>query len=190
MEIKIRFAAAGDAEDILKIYSEYIDTSITFEYTLPDVDTFSRRITETLENYPFLVILADNKIAGYAYAHRLREREAYNWVCETSVYTSSKYSGLGFGRKLYFALLGILKAQNIRAAYACVTVPNTKSDTLHTALGFSLAGTFNGCGYKCGSWHSVNWYEKILNTDCPPKDFVPFEELNREKANEIIQSFS
>ncbi len=44
--LKIRFASEADAENLLKIYEQYIDTTITFEYVLPSVAEFQRRIRE------------------------------------------------------------------------------------------------------------------------------------------------
>src|SRR5699024_9509596 len=66
----IRMATAADTAALLAIYGQYIDTSITFEYTLPTEAEFAARITGILEIYPYLVWEEDGQILGYAYAHR------------------------------------------------------------------------------------------------------------------------
>ena len=109
-----RFATEGDAEEILGIYKPYIEnTTITFEYEVPAVEEFRERIRETLEKYPYIVCTYDGKIIGYAYAHRIWSRAAYQWDVELSVYTDGNYAGNGIGKKLYKILIEILKLQNV-----------------------------------------------------------------------------
>ena len=79
-----RFAAAGDAEDLLAIYAQYIDTPVTFETVLPSADEFRGR-------YPYLVLEEEGKIVGYAYAHRYMARAAYGWNAELSVYLDGRF---------------------------------------------------------------------------------------------------
>ena len=75
--MEIRFVKPEDCRQILDIYGQYINTSITFEYELPSEEDFAKRIEEISEIYPYLVLEENDKIFGYAYAHRLRERAAY-----------------------------------------------------------------------------------------------------------------
>ena len=74
--MNIQFASVGDSADLLEIYRKYIDTPITFEYTLPTLEDFSRRIEEALQFYPCLICREENQVLGYAYAHRQAERAA------------------------------------------------------------------------------------------------------------------
>ena len=73
----IRQATTKDTLSILSIYSQYIDTPITFEYDLPTEKEFKERIENILKTYPYLVCEDNNKIIGYCYAHKFMEREAY-----------------------------------------------------------------------------------------------------------------
>ena len=85
--IRIRDASPDDAERLLAIYRPYVtDTAVTFEYAVPDTESFRQRITRTLENgYPYLVLERDGNILGYAYASRFRERKAYDYCAEISI---------------------------------------------------------------------------------------------------------
>ena len=86
----IRRAAAEDAAALLEIYQPYItDTVITFEYEVPAAEEFAARITDTLADFPYLVCERDGKPVGYAYAHHIRERAAYDWAVELSIYLSA-----------------------------------------------------------------------------------------------------
>ena len=178
----IRPASPADAEALLSVYAQYIDTAITFEYALPSAEAFRDRIRDTLAEYPYLVWEEEGRALGYAYAHRLREREAYRWSAELSVYVDERAQGAGIGRALYEALIRLLAAQGVKTAYGCVTLPNEKSAALHESLGFAAAGVFRRAGYKAGAWHDVIWYEKaIAPYDDPPAPPRLFSEMQNDR---------
>ncbi|EKV56453.1 Sortase related acyltransferase [Brachyspira hampsonii 30446] len=189
--MKIRLANIEDASQILSIYSQYIDTNITFEYKLPTLEEFKNRIENIIEKYPYLVCEDDSKkIIGYCYANKFLEREAYNWSCELSIYLDKNNISRGIGKKLCSIIIEILKYQGIKNIYSKVTVPNTKSDKLHYSLGFNLIGNYNNIGYKNGKWHSVSIFEKELIFDYDnPKDIIPIKEINEEKIISFIENY-
>ena len=56
LPVTIRPAAPEDAEALLSIYAPYVKhTAITFEYEVPSVEEFRKRIAHTLQHYPYLV---------------------------------------------------------------------------------------------------------------------------------------
>lgn len=178
----IRFASGSDAESLLKIYAHYIDTPITFEYTLPSAAQFQNRINRILSEYPYLVYEEDGVPMGYAYAHRHMERAAYQWNAETAVYLHPDACGRGIGTLLYQTLFRLLALQGVRRVYSCVTLPNPPSERLHLGTGFTEVGVYRQAGYKCGRWYDVIWYELSLaeHTDgeeplplCSIQDFPP-----------------
>ena len=176
----IRDARLSDAEAILSVYGEYIDTPITFEYALPSVSEFRSRIQAVSDEYPYLVWEEDGRILGYAYAHRFREREAYQWGAELSVYIDRSAHSKGIGRALYTELIYRLRAQGLKTVYGCITLPNEKSTRLHEALGFSAAGVLHNAGFKNEDWHDVIWYEKaIAPYDNPP---APLQKQKKERT--------
>ena len=178
MEMKIRFATVYDTNALLEIYNQYIDTTITFEYTLPTSQEFAKRITDISKDYPYLVCEDKGKIIGYAYAHRHMEREAYQWNAELSIYLDKNCTSKGLGRKLYTILMDILKLQGIKTVYGCVTSPNEKSERLHEAMGFRTIGIYSNAGYKCGKWQNVKWFEKeIAPYELEPKSIISVREL-------------
>ena len=76
-----------DAEALLAIYAPYVEqTAITFEYDVPTVDEFRQRIEDVSRHYPWIVAADGGRIAGYAYASAFKERAAYRWAVETSIY--------------------------------------------------------------------------------------------------------
>lgn len=132
----IRFATVNDSREILKIYKQYIDTPITFEYVLPTEEDFKERVKSIISQYPYLVYEEGGKIIGYAYASRYKERSAYQWGAELSIYIDSNFTSKGIGKILCLKLIELLKLQEVRTVYGCVTLPNEKSEKLQISLGF------------------------------------------------------
>ena len=189
--IRLRFASCNDAGKLLDIYSEYIDTPITFEYTLPSIEEFRERISNIISFYPYIVCEKDDEPIGYAYAHRHMERAAYQWNAELSVYIKKNFTSKGLGKILYSALMEILKLQGIRTVYGCVTVPNEKSEALHTGLGFRQIGIYRNAGYKNGEWRDVRWYEKqIGDYNQKPLSIVSLRTINGDKLEGILDFWS
>ena len=87
MMIEIRTAKTEDAGRLLEIYDYYVrNTAVSFEYETPSLDEFTRRMEQTLSQYPYLVIVRDDRIEGYAYAGPFKSRAAYSRSCEISIY--------------------------------------------------------------------------------------------------------
>lgn len=187
--MKLRFATPGDAQALLDIYARYIDTPITFEYELPSREEFARRISSTLERYPYLVAEEEGKALGYAYAHPERERAAYQWNTELSVYLAPEAVGRGIGTALYTALMELLRLQGAKTAYGVVTAPNPASEGLHRSLGFRLLGVHRNTGFKNGVWYDVLWFEKSLaDYEADPKPVVPVGRLSEQEICRILNN--
>lgn len=186
----VRFATEADGPALLAVYAQYIDTSITFEYTLPTAEEFTGRIRDISRVYPYLVLERDGVPVGYAYAHRSREREAYDWVAELSIYLDRSATGQGLGKRLYSLLMDLLAMQGLKTAMGCVTVPNAASEALHAALGFTRVGLSPCAGYKAGAWRDVSWFEKALGPyDVPPAPLLPISAVDAVAVAERMARF-
>ena len=167
-EIKIRTATGADAPRLLEIYAYYVlNTAVSFEYAPPSVQEFESRILNTLNFYPYLVAEREGEILGYAYAGAFRQREAYSWNAETTVYLKATARGLGLGKMLYTALEEILKAQGMVKLIAAITEPvdssaDYNSLRFHTAMGFVPVGRFEHCGQKFGKWYTTLFMAKLI----------------------------
>ena len=187
----IRRAAAGDAAALLDIYAPYIrDTAITFEYDVPAAEEFAARIGDIARTHPYLVCERDGRPVGYAYAHNIRARAAYDWAAELSVYLAPAAQGQGAGTALYRCLIDLLAMQNLRILYGCVTLPNEKSERLHEKLGFAPVGVWHGAGWKFGRWHDVGWLEKRLGGDGAAQPVIPFPQLDGQKIQECLNRYT
>lgn len=159
--VTIRMAEEADAAALLSIYAPYVEkTAITFEYEVPTVQEFKNRITSTLKRYPYLAAIRDGRIIGYAYASQFKERAAYDWAVETSVYVSGDARRTGAGSLLYEALENYLRRQNVINVNACIAYPNPGSITFHEKYGYHTVGHFTKCGYKLGQWWIWSGWKK------------------------------
>lgn len=180
-KLEIRCIEEGDLADVLAIYRPYIEnTAITFEYTVPTLEEWRERVLLYTEEYPWLVALWNRQIVGYAYASKHRDRVAYSWDVEVSVYIEENFHGKGLARNLYLNLFEILKYQGFVNAYAIITSPNPKSEKFHEKFGFTDVGYFFKSGYKFNEWFNTRWMQYHLSDhSIPPKQIIPFRELKK-----------
>ena len=159
----ILLATPADGDALAAIYRPaVVDSAISFEVNPPDGAEMARRAMQTMELTPWIVAERDERVLGYAYAGRHRERPAYRWSVDVSVYVRAEVHRLGVGRALYTSLFAALVVQGFRNAYAGITLPNDASVRLHTSMGFTPVGQYRGVGYKNGAWHDTGWFERAL----------------------------
>lgn len=159
----IRLAEEKDASAMRDIYAYYVEhTHVSFEYAAPDKDEFLSRVRTTTAEFPWLVCLQDELVIGYAYAHKHRERDAYQWSPESTIYLASDFHTKGIGRILYETLFAMLKVQGYHNVFAGVALPNEKSVAIHQRLGFEDVGIFKKVGFKNGKWHDTRWFQLNL----------------------------
>ncbi len=171
----IRKATQEDSAQILDIYTYYIEnTAFTFEIDVPSIEQFTNRVNDICKDYPFLVCEQNSKIVGYAYASLHKQRQAYCYDVDVSIYLNKDSAGNGTGTKLYTALLKMLQMQGFYNAYAGITHPNEASVKFHKKHGFVEVGFFDKTGYKFNAWHGVKWFCKELNSfNIAPSGIIP-----------------
>ena len=193
-EIQVRKASVSDAEELLGIYAPYVEkTAISFEWDVPAVSEFRRRIENTLKKYPYLVAEKDGEILGYAYTGAFVGRAAYDWAAEVSIYVKEDKRKTGVGRRLYQALEAVSQAQNILNLNACIGYPDEDDEHLtknsvqfHGHLGYEMVGKFHKCGYKFGRWYHMVWMEKIIGVhEDVPAPVIPFSQLGEETLEKL-----
>ena len=159
----VRDATENDAAACATLYAPYVtDTVITFETEPPTSAQMAERIAAARRTHAWLVLEDDGAVVGYAYAGPYKERAAYRWSCEVSVYLERGRRRTGGGRALYEARLARLADRGFRTAVACMTLPNPASEGLHRALGFEPVGIYRRIGWKHGAWHDVAWTQRPI----------------------------
>lgn len=173
------FADDRDAAAVQRIYAPFVrDTAVSFELTPPGVEEMRARIAKTLPRHPWLVLEEEGEVIGYVYASMHRERPAYVWSVNTTVYVDEKHRRRGAGRALYAALFAVLELQGFHNAFAGIALPNPGSVGLHEALGFQPVGVYRQVGYKLGRWHDVSrWQRPLRALDGEPEPPKPLSEV-------------
>jgi L-amino acid N-acyltransferase YncA len=166
-----------DAEACAAIYAPSVEGSVvSFEERAPDAAEIAARIAAISTTHPWLVAEEGGEVVGYAYACHHRERAAYRWAADVSVYVAAGQRGQGHGRGLYEALFERLRAQGFQVACAGITLPNEASVGLHEQLGFVAVGVMRRIGWKQGAWRDVGWWQLELvpaAADPPPEPLPP-----------------
>jgi len=160
-KLNIRSATDLDAPDITAIYNPYItDSTITFEEEPVSTAEIQKRMASVRSlGYPWLVAEVDDSLVGYAYASRWRERPAYRFTSESTIYLQQGITGRGYGKLLYFALMDHLRKSGIHAVIGVITIPNPASVALHEKLGFKKVAHFTEVGFKFERWLDVGYWQ-------------------------------
>ena len=185
----IRTARDEDAAAIHAIYAPSVVSGVaTFETELPGVDAMRERLRARLQHYPWLVWEDAGEVLAYAYAGRFRERAAYDWIAETSIYVRHYAQRRGIARRLYGVLLDVIRLQGITQVVGVITLPGSASVAMHEAMGFTPAGVWRQCGYKLGQWWDVGvWQKELQAATNPPAAVTPFPRLPPAQLQSLLE---
>ena len=169
-ESVIRDARPDDAERLVQIYAHYVlNTAVSFEYDVPTIDEFRKRIEKTSAKYPYLVCVKDDEIVGYAYAESYSSREAYAWTVTTSIYVDKDCRRQRIGSRLYEALRKRLKEQGIVNLLAGIAYCDTEDEYLihdsykfHKKEGYNEVAHMDKIGKKFDRWYDLVWMQKKI----------------------------
>jgi phosphinothricin acetyltransferase len=172
----IRVARADDAAAIAAIYAPIVrDTVISFETEPPSAAEMRERMAAVLARLPWLVSEdAAGQVDGYAYAGRHRDKAAYQWSVDTTIYLREDARDRGLGKRLYVALFERLAGLGYYRAFAGIALPNAASVALHESVGFTTIGVYRQVGFKFGAWRDVGWWQRSLREPEAPSPTLPF----------------
>jgi phosphinothricin acetyltransferase len=162
----IRPVTTADAPAICGIYNYYIlHTAITFEERPLSTGDMEDKIRHISAAYPWFVWEEAGEVLAYAYVNTWKERAAYRYAAELSIYVKHGKEGQGLGKKLMARLLEAVKKTEIHALVSGITIPNERSVALHEQFGFRKIAVFNEIGFKLDTWLDVGYWELIINRE-------------------------
>lgn len=163
MDVVIRRAVLDDVPAIMEIYNEAILSSVaTFDV---EPKTFEDRVEWFLshdDKYPIYVAEMDGHVVGWASISRFRDRYAYRYTVENSIYVKDKYRGMGIGSKLMKALIDASKELGYHTIVSVISSQNVESINLHKKFGFKIIGVCKEVGYKFDQWIDVVYMQIML----------------------------
>ena len=163
--MNIQPAAAADIPEIQAIYAHHVlHGSGTFEEVPPSVEEVQERFAAIVRRgWSFLVATDTTGVLGYAYYAQLRERSAYRYTAETSIYVRDDVRGQGVGKALVGRLLADAEAAGFRQMIAVIgDSENTGSIGVHASLGFQRVGLLRASGLKFGRWVDTVYMQRAL----------------------------
>ena len=164
---------AAHAAAILDIFNEAIENSTAlYDYRPRPLSSMDAWFAgKEAKGFPVIGCESDaGELLGFASYGTFRERPAYKYSVEHSVYVHRDHRGRGFGRQLLQALIERAQQQEVHVLVGGIDAANAASIALHLALGFSHAGTIEQAGFKFGRWLDLAFYQLILQTPHAPTD--------------------
>ncbi|MDR0628208.1 MAG: GNAT family N-acetyltransferase [Treponema sp.] len=159
----IRTVKSTDVMAICGIYNHYVThTVISFEENPVSITEMENRIVDISAVYPWLVWEEAGELMGYAYVNTWKDRRAYRFSLENSIYLKQGHEGKGLGTCLLTRLLEEVKKTGVHAVIAGITLPNERSIALHERLGFTKIAQFKEIGFKLNQWLDVGYWELLL----------------------------
>ncbi len=161
----IRPATPLDLPDIQAIYAHHVlHGTGTFEETPPSLEEVTARFTAgTARGWSWLVSTDATGVLGYAYYAQIRDRTAYRFCAEDSIYVREDVRGQGVGKALVSALLAAAEQAGFRQMVAVIgDSENIGSVGMHASLGFHHVGTLRATGLKFGRWLDTVYMQRAL----------------------------
>ena len=158
---------------ILAILNEAIANSTAlYDYKLrTDADMQAWFDGKERNKHPVICVENESgELMGFASYGQFRERPAYKYTVEHSVYIEKSSRGQGLGRKLLEAIVARAEEQGMHVLVGAIDLSNSASIELHKRLGFEHSGTIKQAAFKFGRWLDLAFMQKTLATPLQPVD--------------------
>lgn len=163
--MEIRPAVEADIPEIQSIYAHHVLTGTgSFEEEPPPVEEMFARYHKIVDRgWTWLVAIDATGVLGYAYYSQFRDRSAYRFTVENSVYVREDVRGQGVGKALVARLIEDATTRGFRQMIAVIgDSDNVGSIGVHATLGFHMVGTMKAVGVKFGRWLDVVTMQRAL----------------------------
>ena len=163
MDMQIRNATTDDLKEINDIYNHYVlNSTCTYQTEIETIEDRINWFEEHGEDYPVIVALIDEEIAGWASISKYHKRAAYKPTVENSVYIKDCFRGKGIGSALLSKTIELSRQIGYHSIIAEISGDQTASINLHIKYGFQKTAHLKDVGYKFGRWLDVVFYQLIL----------------------------
>lgn len=173
MTIVIEDSGVERSPEILAIFNDAIrHTTALYDYrerTATDMAAWFD--AKARGRYPVIGAVDESgRLLGFATYGQFRERPAYKYTVEHSVYVDRAARGRGLGRRLLAEIIERARAADCHSLIGGIDADNAVSIALHRQLGFEFCGRIPQAGFKFGRWLDLDFYQRILETPRQPVD--------------------
>lgn len=163
---RIREATEADLPHIREIYNHYVvNSTVTFDEEPQTLAELRAKFRHTAKlDYPWIVAVSPSgQILGYATVAPWKQKAAYRYTVENSIYLGQAAAGKGLGRALLEALIEACEQRGIREMVAVISDKGAEASlALHEKLGFVEVGRMGRVGFKFGRWLGTIYLQKSL----------------------------
>jgi phosphinothricin acetyltransferase len=159
----IRLATEADLGAINDIYNHYVLTSTTTYQEVPS--TPDERLAWFRKREPRHVVTVaeiDGAVVGWASLNVFRERSAYRFSTENSVYVRHDMHRRGIGSVLLADQIERAKQSGFVTIVAGIDAAQSASIAIHAKHGFVEVGRFTKIGRKFDRWLDVVFMQRMV----------------------------
>ena len=162
--LEIRDVRGEDAEAVAAIYAHHVrNGTASYDLDPPSAAETAAKIARvTASKWPFLIAEAGGEVVGYAYVTQFRDRDAYAFTCEDSIYVHPQWTGRGVGKRLLGQLCARAERLGFRQIVGVIGGADPASIALHRSCGFEMAGRLAAVGWKMGRWLDSVYMQRPL----------------------------
>jgi len=165
-EYAIRPAVEADLPAVREIYNHYVmNSTVTFDETAMTLASLRKKFQKTEKlGQPFIVAESPRgQILGYAYVTPWKEKAAYRFTVENSIYLGPAATGKGLGKVLLRELIDRSKAAGVKEIIAVIADKGADASIqMHKNFGFKEIGHMGKVGFKFGRWLGTVLLQKSL----------------------------
>jgi len=162
----VREATSEDLPSVREIYNHYVaNTTVTFDESPMTLRSLRSKFAHMQKlGFPFLVAVSPTgEILGFAYVYPWKEKAAYRFTVENSIYLGPAATGKGLGRALMAELVERSRGAGIKEIVAVIADRGAEgSIRLHEQFGFKEIGRMGRVGFKFDRWLGTILMQKSL----------------------------
>lgn len=164
MNIRVRPALEADIPAILDITNhEILHSTVLYEYEPRTLETQLQWFHDKLAQcWPVLVAEMEGIVVGFGTYGKFRERVAYRFSVEHSVYVHKDHRGKAIGNALMVELIESAKDGGFHTMIGVIDSSNMSSVEFHRKFGFEVVGTFKEVGFKFDRWLDAVFMQLML----------------------------
>lgn len=165
-EYSIRPATPADLPDVREIYNHYVmNSTVTFDEKAMTLAELRRKFAHVTKlGMPYLVAESPRgQILGYAYVYPWKDKAAYRYTVENSIYLGPASTGKGLGKALLAELITRSRAAGIKEIIAVIADRGADASIqMHRNFGFKEIGHMGKVGFKFERWLGTVLMQKSL----------------------------